>query len=150
MVKNVVEQLKKHGTVTRGWLGVMIQHVSAELAEQFGLDRPIGALVGEVMKGSPAAEGGIKQGDVIIEFMGKEITKMSLLPSMVAQTPVGTKAELTLIRKSKKKTVTIKIGKLDEEQVAGGAAPGESTSKKLGLTVQELTPELTVSGHRRR
>ena len=145
MVKNVVDQLKKHGTVTRGWLGVMIQHVSAELAEQFGLDRPIGALVGEVMKGSPAAEAGLKQGDVIIEFMGKEITKMSLLPSMVAQTPVGTKSVLTLIRKGKKKEITVKIGKLDEEQVAGGETTGESTSQKLGLTVQELTPELAQS-----
>lgn len=145
MVKNVVEQLKKHGTVTRGWLGVMIQHVTAELAEQFGLDRPVGALVGEVMKDSPAADGGIKQGDVIVDFMGKEITKMSLLPSLVAQTPVGTKAELTIIRKGKKKKLTIKIGKLDEEQIAGGASPGESTSRKLGLTVQELTPELAQS-----
>ena len=142
MVKNVVDQLKDHGKVTRGWLGVMIQHVTAELAEKFGIDRPIGALVGEVMKDSPAAEGGVKQGDVIIEFMGKEVTSMSTLPSLVAQTPVGTKAELTVIRNGKRKTITVKIGKLDEEQVSSASAKGGSISKKLGLTVQEITPEL--------
>lgn len=141
MVKNVVAQLKEHGAVTRGWLGVMIQHVTADLAEKFGLDRPIGALVGEVMEKSPADKAGLKQGDVIIAFMGKEITNMTNLPSMVAQTPVGTKAELTIVRKGKKKQVAITIGKLDEEQVNAGAA-GENISRELGLTVQELTPEL--------
>jgi serine protease Do len=142
MVKNVVDQLKDHGIVTRGWLGVMIQHVTAELAEKFGLDRPIGALVGEVMKDSPAAKAGIKQGDVIIEFMGKEISSMSTLPALVAQTPVGTKAELMVIRDGKKKKITVKLGKLDEEQIGGGSLNGESVSRKLGLTVQEITPEL--------
>ena len=67
---------------------------------------------------------------------------MSLLPSLVAQTSVGTKAELMVIRKGKKKKITVKIGKLDEEGISSSDSPGESTSKKLGLTVQELTPEL--------
>lgn len=142
MVKNVVDQLKDHGKVTRGWLGVMIQHVTAELAEKFGLDRPIGALVGEVMKDSPAAKAGIKQGDVIIKFMGKEVSSMSTLPSLVAQTSVGTKAELTVIRDGKKQKINVKIGKLDEEHIDSGSAKGESISRKLGLTVQEITPEL--------
>ena len=142
MVKNVVDQLKEHGTVTRGWLGVMIQHVTADLAKKFGLDRPIGALVGEVMEDSPAEKAGIKQGDVIIEFMGKEITKMATLPSFVALTPVGTKAELTIIRKGKKKKIIVTIGKLDEEQVGAGSTPSGSINRKLGLTVQEITPEL--------
>jgi serine protease Do len=142
MVKNVVAQLKEHGTVTRGWLGVMIQHVTADLAEKFGLDRPVGALVGEVMKDSPADKAGIKPGDVIVEFMGKEITNMASLPSMVALTPVDTKAELTIIRDGKRKKVAVTIGKLDEELVAGGPVEIESGDVKLGLTVQEITPEL--------
>lgn len=142
MVKNVVDQLKEHGTVTRGWLGVMIQHVTADLSEKFGLDRPYGALVGEVMAQSPADKAGIKQGDVIIEFMGREITNMTSLPSMVAQTEVGTEAELTIVRKGKKKKITVTIGKLDEEQADDGTATGESISRELGIAVQELTPEL--------
>ena len=142
MVKNVVDQLKEHGTVTRGWLGVMIQHVTADLADKFGLDRPIGALVGEVMENSPAEKAGIKQGDVIIEFMGREITDMATLPSFVALTPVDTEAELTIIRKGKRKKIKVTIGKLDEEQVGTGSSASESINRKLGLTVQELTPEL--------
>ncbi|MBU0484975.1 MAG: DegQ family serine endoprotease [Proteobacteria bacterium] len=142
MAQNVIEQLKEHGKVTRGWLGVMIQHVSAELAEQFGLKRPIGALVGEVMADSPADKAGIKQGDVIIEYMGKEITKMSLLPSLVAQTEVGVKADLVLIRKGNKKEVTVKIGKLEEDEVSSDNEISSIKGKKLGITVQELTPEL--------
>lgn len=141
MVKNVVDQLKESGKVTRGWLGVMIQHVTADLAKEFGVDRPYGALVGEVMKGSPADDAGIKQGDVIIAFMGKEINQMSDLPAMVAQTKVGSKADLTILRKGVKQTISVKIGKLDEELMAGGEGKSQ-VSEKLGLTLQELTPEL--------
>lgn len=141
MAKNVIAQLKEHGSVVRGWLGVMIQQVTPELAEQFKLDRPIGALVGEVSPGSPADKAKIQAGDVIIAFAGKEITQMSMLPNLVAQTPVGQEAEVTLMRKGKKKTVTVKIAKLDEDEVAM-AEPVNGMSKKLGLTVQDLTPEL--------
>lgn len=145
MVNHVVGQLKEHGQVTRGWLGVMIQHVTADLAEKFNLDRPMGALVGEVTKDSPADKAGIKQGDVIIEFMGKEITDMPLLPSIVAQTLVGAKAELIVIRDGKKRKINITVGKLDEEQVGSGSGQGEGVNQRLGLTVQELTPELIKS-----
>ncbi|MCK5226995.1 MAG: DegQ family serine endoprotease [Desulfobulbaceae bacterium] len=144
MTKSVIKQLKEHGKVTRGWLGVMIQHVTADLAKQFGLDRPIGALVGEVSPGSPAEKAGIHPGDVIVEFMGREITKMSTLPSVVAQTAVGAKADLVLIRDGKRKKLTVTIGKLEEDQVAlEGKEAG--TSQKLGLTVQGITPELADS-----
>ncbi len=142
MVHNVVDQLKEHGKVVRGWLGVMVQHVNADLAKEFGLDRPMGALVGEVMKGSPADKGGIKQGDVIVKFMGKKIKQMTELPAMVAQTPVGTNAKLLVMRKGKEKVLSIKIGKLKEGATAGGSTKDTETSEDLGLTVQELTPEL--------
>ena len=144
MAKNVLDQLKKHGKVVRGWLGVMIQQVTQELANQFGLDRPMGALVSDISPDSPAAKAGIQPGDIISKYMGKEIQQMSMLPSLVAQTPVGEKATLEVIRKGKAKTVIVTIGQLEEEELA--QAPGEpKIEQNFGLTVQELTPELAES-----
>ena len=145
MVHNVVEQLKKHGKVIRGWLGVMVQHVNADLAKEFGLDRPRGALVGEVMKDSPAEKAGIKQGDIIVRFMDKDIRQMSELPAIVAQTPVGTRAKVVVIRKGKEKALTVKIGKLNEKLLESGGDENTETSKDLGITVQEITPEIAKS-----
>ena len=144
MAKNVFAQLKESGKVTRGWLGVMIQQVTPDLAENFGLDRPIGAFVGQVIPDSPADKAGIKAGDVIIEYNGKEVSQMSMLPALVANTDVGSKARVVLIRDGQKQNITIEIGKLeDEEPVIADAETG--TSKKLGITVQELTPKLAES-----
>jgi serine protease Do len=144
MAKNVLAQLKEHGKVTRGWLGVMIQQVTPDLADNFGLDRPIGALVGQVVPDSPAEKAGLKAGDVIIEYNGKEVSQMSMLPAMVANTSVGEKAKLVLIRDGKKQNLTVEIGKLeDEEVVVADAETG--TSKKLGMSVQELTPKIAES-----
>ena len=141
MAKNVMEQLRDTGTVTRGFLGVMIQHVTPELAEQFKLERPIGALVGEVTPKSPADKGGIEPGDVIIGYDGREITQMSMLPSFVAQTPVGKTVDVVLIRKGKEKRLKVKIAKLEEESAVMAAEDSEVT-ESLGLAVQEITPEL--------
>jgi serine protease Do len=142
--KNIIEQLKEHGTVTRGWLGVMIQQMTPELAQQFKLDRPIGALVGEVSPGSPAEKAGIKAGDVIVEYNGRELSQMSMLPTLVAQTPVGSKVKVIVVRKGKKKDFTVEIAKLDEDQVAMGGAE-EQLGRSLGLAVQTLTPDLAKS-----
>jgi serine protease Do len=144
MAKNVLAQLKEHGKVTRGWLGVMIQQVTPELAENFGLDRPIGALVGQVMPDSPAEKAGLKPGDVIIEYNGKEVTQMSMLPAMVANTNVGEKAKLVMIRDGKKQNITVEIAKLEDEELAVADAE-TGTSKKLGMSVQELSPKLAES-----
>jgi serine protease Do len=144
MAKNVFAQLKEHGKVTRGWLGVMIQQVTHDLAENFNLDRPIGALVGQVVPDSPAEKAGIKAGDVIISYSGKEISQMSMLPAMVASTNVGEKAELVLIRDGKKQNITVEIGRMeDKEAILAGTETG--TSKKLGITVQEITPKIAES-----
>jgi serine protease Do len=144
MAKSVLQQLKEHGKVTRGWLGVMIQHVTPELADNFGLDRPIGALVGQVVPDSPAEKAGIKPGDVIIEFDDKEVSQMSMLPAMVAQTPVDKKTKVTLIRNGKREVITVTIGAMEDEQALFDS--GESTNGlDLGLTVQELSPELAES-----
>jgi len=144
MAKNVLAQLKEHGKVTRGWLGVMIQQVTPELADNFGLDRPIGALVGQVVPGSPAEKAGLKAGDVIITYDGKEISQMSMLPAMVANTHVGEKIELVLVRDGKKQSISVEIGKLEDvETVVADTETG--SSKKLGLTVQALTAKIAES-----
>jgi serine protease Do len=140
MAKQVLPQLKEEGKVTRGWLGVMIQKVTPELAEQFGLEEPVGALVAQVMEDSPAEKAGIKREDIIIEFDHREIHKMSELPRMVASTPVGKRVEVKVIRKGREKKLEVELGELEEEQVA--KAGRFTTEKELGLTVQDLTPEI--------
>lgn len=144
MAKNVVEQLRDHGTVTRGWLGVMIQHITPELARQFKLERPIGALVGEVAPEGPAAQAGMRAGDVIVEYDGKEITQMSMVPTLVAQTPVGRQVKVVVIRQGKKQNLQVTIGKLEEEEAAG-EAQAQPAAERLGLSAQELTPEVAQS-----
>lgn len=144
MAKNVFTQLKESGRVTRGWLGVMIQQVTSDLADSFGLDRPIGALIGQVIPDSPADKAGLQAGDVIIEYDGREVSQMTMLPAMVANTNAGHHARLVLIREGKKQHITVEIGKLeDEEAVIAGKETG--SSRKLGITVQELTPKLAES-----
>jgi serine protease Do len=143
MVRHVMDQLKEHGRVVRGWLGVMIQQVTPELPDQFGLERPIGALVAGVSPDSPAAKAGIKPGDVIMSFQDTPITQMSQLPAQVAQTPPGVKAELTLIRNGKQIKLSVTIEEMKEHQVT--AAETNDTGEKLGLTVQEITPEMASS-----
>jgi serine protease Do len=140
MAKQIIPQLKEEGKVTRGWLGVMIQKVTPELAEQFGLEKPEGALVAQVMEDSPAQKAGIKREDIIIEFNHREIRKMSELPRIVASTPVGKRIEVKLIRKGREEKLELEVGELEEEQVA--KAGRFTTEKELGLTVQDLTPEI--------
>ncbi|PIQ39126.1 MAG: peptidase S1, partial [Thalassolituus sp. CG17_big_fil_post_rev_8_21_14_2_50_53_8] len=148
MAKNIMEQLQKNGKVVRGWLGVVIQGVDQELARKFNLKRPIGALVGEVVPQSPADKAGIKPGDVIVRFKDKEIVRMSMLPGFVGQTPVGEKAALEIVRNGKPMTMTVTIGKMDEdvEEAKTADGSGKTTgSKSLGITVQEVTKELAAS-----
>ncbi len=140
MVKEILPQLKEKGEVTRGWLGVMIQRVTPELAKQFGLEKSEGALVAQVMENSPAERAGVKREDIIIEFDDKKIHKMNELPKIVANTPVGKQVELRVVRQGKEKKLKIEVGELKEEKVAKA---GEfTTEKELGLTVQDLTPEI--------
>ena len=89
LAKNVVGQLNKHGRTIRGWLGVRIQTVTEDLAESLGLDRAYGALVATTLPGSPAEKSGIKPGDIILEFNGKEVTEMRKLPRLVAESEVN-------------------------------------------------------------
>jgi serine protease Do len=140
MAKSIVEQLKERGKVIRGWMGVIIQTVTPELAQSFGLKEGKGALVADVEESGPAAKAGIERGDVIIEFDGKSIDEMSELPRMVAETPVGRKADVKVIRDGKEKTFNLVVGELPEEVPERGAAEAERVD--LGLSVTEVTPEI--------
>ena len=141
MAKEVLPQLRERGTVTRGWLGVAIQQMTPELAKTFGLKQPDGALVSDVVDGSPAEHAGVKQGDVILEFDGKKVKSSTELPHIVASTSVGKEVVVKVIREGAELPLRVKVGELKEEQVAA-MAPSSATSK-LGIEVQQLTPELS-------
>ncbi len=138
LAKQILPELIKTGKVTRGWLGVSIQRVTPEIADSLGLEKSRGALVANVIEGSPAADAGIKTGDVILEYDGKRVEESSELPIRVASTDVGKSAELKLWRDKKEITTTIKIGELKEQEVVA-STPKEG---KLGMTVQNITPQL--------
>jgi serine protease Do len=139
LAKEIVPQLKEKGRVTRGWLGVMIQKVTPDIAESLGLSEQRGALVADVVKDGPAEVAGIKQGDVIVEFDGKPVNDSADLPLLVARTAVGSSVPLKLVRDKKTETVTVKIQELKDEEATEQAT---GTSEGLGLTVQTLAPEL--------
>ncbi len=138
MAKEIVPQLQDKGHVTRGWLGVSIQEVTPELAKSFGTKEKKGALVAQVVSGSPAERSGIEQGDVIVEFDGKEVSDSKDLPRMVASTPIGKTVTVKLLRDGKFLDRQVKIGEL-EEKTEVAKSPSH---KSLGITVQNLTPEI--------
>ena len=143
MAKFVVPQLADHGSVTRGWLGVTIQPLTADLAKTFGVSRYDGALVSSVFDGSPAARIGVKSGDIIVEFDGQKISRTTDLSRLVAATPVGKGVTIRLIREGKPLVLTPTIARLtdkEETAAAGGGAGGKHT--KLGLAVEPLTPDI--------
>ena len=142
VAKELIPELEEKGKVTRGWLGVLIQKVTPEIAESLGLSEPKGALVADVMKDGPAQAAGIKVGDVIVEFDGHAIKDSTELPAMVARVPIGKSVKLKVIRDKGPETVSVKIGELKEEEVA---ASGGGKEESYGLTVQPLTPEIAES-----
>jgi serine protease Do len=138
LVKELLPQLRGKGKVTRGYLGVLIQKVTPEIAESLGMDRPRGALVANVSKDGPAEKAGVKVGDVIIEFDGKEVKDSGELPIIVARTAIDKKARMKVLRDKKEVSLTVAVGELkDEEVVASAPEKGE-----LGLTVQKVTPQI--------
>ncbi len=114
--KKVINQLIKFGETKRGWLGVRIQTVTKEIAEVENLDQPLGALVASVADGSPSDRGGIKSGDIILEFDGKKINEMKELPKIVAETEVGTTVKVKIWRNKKAIIKTITLGRLETSE----------------------------------
>jgi serine protease Do len=145
MAKQILPQLKAKGAVTRGWLGVVIQRITPELIEALELDSEDGALVSKVAPDGPAAEAGVQHGDVIVAFDGEKVESWSDLPRIVAATPVGKEVELVVTRDGNRKTLTAKVGTLeDAETLAELDGPGDDdeSAAKFGLRIQDLTPEI--------
>ncbi len=142
LAMDVAEQIKTKGSVSRGWLGVLIQEVTRDLAESFGMETPHGALVAKVMPDSPAQKAGLRVGDVIVEFNGKKVARSSALPPLVGRFPVGKTAEVVVIRNKKRKTLKVRIEQLPSETDTGEPeqAPEEKPMEEsaLGLSVKPL------------
>lgn len=140
---NVAEQLKSSGKVSRGWLGVVIQEVNKDLAESFGLDKPAGALIAQVLEGGPAAKGGLRVGDVILSLDGRPVTVSADLPHLVGGLKPGSAVRFDVVREGRRQTLDLTIGALPEEgeeQLAQGGS-NERSSNRLGVSVGELTAE---------
>ena len=137
MAKNIRDQLIKHGSVTRGYLGIMVQDITPELAETFGLETAKGVLISEVTKGSPAEKADLARGDVIVEFNGHPVENVGSFRNEVALVAPGTRVNLAVIRHSKRQSNTVKIGKLPVGKQA--VSTQSDILDKLGLTVETLT-----------
>jgi serine protease Do len=138
---DVVRQLQKTGRVTRGWLGVVVQEVDRGLAKSFGMRYPEGALVADVLPGSPAQEAGIKIGDIIVEFDGDSVPSANDLPPLVGVVGVGEKVTVKLLREGKKLAIKVKIGRLPDAEQPKGKGKDEIRKQSLGLEVEDLSPE---------
>ena len=140
--KIVIDQLIKYGETKRGWLGVRIQYVTKEIAEVAKLDKPRGALVVSVAEGSPSEKGGIKAGDIILEFDGKLINEMKELPLIVAQTEVGKNVEVKILRNQREVIKKIKLGRLETSEdfnIKKDGGPKKTVIEGLKITVRALT-----------
>jgi serine protease Do len=156
LAKGVLDQLRDHGTVERGWLGVAVQGVTPDLAETFGLPDPVGALVANVAKNGPAARAGIRRGDIIVAFNSVKIAESHQLPALVADAPVGRGAALTVLRDGKRLDLEAVIERLPDETSApgdepespreGGPAIASRALESFGLRIADLTPDLARRG----
>ncbi|WP_286912496.1 DegQ family serine endoprotease, partial [Pseudomonas sp. UBA6315] len=143
---DVSNQLKKDGKVSRGWLGVVIQEVNKDLAESFGLDKPAGALVAQVLEDGPAAKSGLQVGDVILSMNGQPIVMSADLPHLVGTLKADEKAKLEIIRNGKRQTLDVTIGAMPDDDADIGTGSGaegsaERSSNRLGVSVSDLTAE---------
>ncbi len=147
---NVVDQLREYGETRRGWLGVRIQEVTSDIADSLGMDSAKGALVAGVTEKGPAAESGIEPGDVILEFDGKPVAAMHELPRLVADEPIGKEVPVLVLRKGEQKTITVKLGRLEEAAKTKGTTetpppaeqPPPVVAGPLGLTLSDLNPQM--------
>ena len=139
----VVEQLKENGEVKRGWLGVLIQDVTRDLAESFNMDKPHGALIARVLPDSPAEAAGFEVGDIVVKFNNLEINHSSDLPPMVGITPINKKVPVDIIRNGKKKVLQVQIGELPKEDDVKLATKEPKAEKldRLGLDVANITKD---------
>jgi serine protease Do len=141
MARSVMDSIIKHGKVIRGWFGVSIQNLTKDLADEFGVKEQQGALVSDVMKGSPAEKAGIRRSDVIIAFNGKRVADAAALRNMVADTQPGSAAAVTVIRDKEEKTLTVTLGEMPAD-AGKSVRKAERENALKGVSVQDLTPDL--------
>ncbi|MGH7898875.1 MAG: DegQ family serine endoprotease, partial [Candidatus Binatia bacterium] len=146
LAKSVVDQLKSKGKVVRGWLGVMIQDVTEDLANSFKLSEPHGALISSIKEGSPGAKAGLERGDIVVESDGRAVKNSHDLPTMVASTTIGKEVDVKVLRDGQEKTLKVKIEELPKSEGAPeievGGEEGAPAGEKLGLTVAPVTPDV--------
>src|SRR5580700_1217284 len=152
IAEHVVGELKEHGHVTWGWLGVAIQSITPSIAKSLGLDpeHPTGALVASVTPDSPAQKAGLKPGDVIIGAGGDKIEMLHELPRLVAAASIGSRLDLKIRRRGKQQTLEATIGEMPEKLAstgAGGAQPSHANPSALGMELVPLAPELRSELH---
>ena len=140
---DVVKQLKEHGKVSRGWLGVLIQDVTLELAESFGMSKPQGALIARVMPNSPAEKAKMQVGDIVVSFNGKDIERSSSLPPVVGRTPVGKKVPVKVVRGGSSQTLWVQLGELPDkdEQISRAEESKTTSDNRLNVRVADLTAD---------
>lgn len=136
LAMDIAEQLQNSGEVKRGWLGVMIQDVTRELAAELGLDRPNGALVADVVADSPAAKAGMQSGDVILEFAGRSVGRSAHLTPVVGRSEVGSKVEVVILRDGETKTLAVEIAPLPSDGRV--AAPNQEQGAEQRSKISEL------------
>jgi serine protease Do len=146
LAKSVIAQLAESGHVVRGWLGVSVQPLTADLAKSFKVPGATGALVTSVTEGSPAMKAGLKAGDVITEYNGRKVARSDELPRVVAETPSGREVPLGIVRDGKPLTLTVKVGTLEERTPRRAAAAVEGGA--LGVSVQSHDGGAVVRGVR--
>ncbi|MCG6917949.1 MAG: DegQ family serine endoprotease [Deltaproteobacteria bacterium] len=139
MAVHIVDTLIAHGKVERGWLGVSIQDLTPELAKSFDLDSTKGTLIAQVMKGGPAEKAGLKRGDVVISYDGKDIPDTGTLRNEVADSPMGKEVKMTVVRKGEKMDFTVKIGSQQEAIKLLSA----SVKDRLGVVIRPVTDKET-------
>ena len=150
LAEGIINQLVAYGKTVRGWLGVRIQTVTPDLAQSLGLDRPYGALVATILEDSPAEKAGIKAGDIILEFNGKEVTEMRKLPRLVAEAAVNKNSKIVLWRNEKKVSLNVLIDELKEDQIANKKTENkkkiveEGEVKELGIKLVNLSDEIRI------
>jgi len=140
MAKDIIAQLKSSGEVTRGWLGVGIQDLSTELKQYYGVEGNGGVLITQVFEDDPADKGGIKPNDIIIEIGGKTVTSARELSSVIANTEIGTKTTIKLLRNGKQKTVQVELAKRDDDKMVA-KGPGQESNDDIGIQLMDLSEE---------
>jgi serine protease Do len=137
MAKEVMQQLVEHGRVVRGYLGVVIQTLSGELAGKFDVAENGGVLVGDILRGSPAEQAGLKRGDVILDYAGRPVRKMQELQRLVASTPPGTPVRVKVLRDRQEQLVALEIGEMRDAE-----PKAEPVGSRFGVTLDALTKDL--------